>query len=140
MDRFQLCRALRSAGVPQAYYEIPDCPHGPHLADRYFVEERAGVWVVGVHERGRREVFERFADEDGACRWLYDRLTDEGPSPVAATPEEMDTLLHDGDGIQRRAREQFERALAEARRQPPQEPPAADSGPAADRQSPDSPS
>ncbi|WP_454130590.1 hypothetical protein [Kitasatospora aureofaciens] len=41
----------------------------------------------------------------------------------------MDALLHDSDGIQRRAREQFERALAEARRRTLQEPAAAD-GPA----------
>ncbi|MFF9646380.1 hypothetical protein [Kitasatospora aureofaciens] len=126
MDRFQLRRALRAAGVPQPYYEIPGCPGGPHRADRYFLEERAGVWVVGVHERGGREVLERFTDEDRACRWLYDRLTDRGPAPVPATPEEMDALLHDSDGIQRRAREQFERALAEARRRTLQEPAAAD--------------
>ncbi|MFH9354530.1 hypothetical protein [Kitasatospora sp. NPDC017646] len=126
MDRFQLCRALRAAGVPQAYYEIPGCPRGPHRADRYFLEERAGAWVVGVDERGQREVFERFADEARACRWLYDRLTDAGPAPVPATPEEMDALLRDSDGIQRRAREQFERALAEARRRAPREPGAGD--------------
>ncbi|MFD8706815.1 hypothetical protein ACFV1W_30140 [Kitasatospora sp. NPDC059648] len=129
MDRFQLCRALRAAGVPQPYYEIPGCPRGPNRADRYFLEERAGMWVVGVRERGGREVLEHFTDEDRACRWLYDRLTDEGPSPVPATSEEMDALLHDGDAIQRRAREQFERALAKARRQNLREP-AADDGPA----------
>ncbi|MFI1162600.1 hypothetical protein ACH4UM_03080 [Streptomyces sp. NPDC020801] len=117
MDRSQLCKALRAAGVPEAYYEIPGCTHGPHLAaDRYFLEERGGLWCVGVHERGTREVVERFTDEDRACRWLHDRLTDEGPASVQATPEEMDALLHHSDGIQRRAREELERALAEARR------------------------
>ena len=124
MDRFQLCQALRAAGVPEAYYEIPGCPHGPHLADRYFLEECADLWCVGVHERGSREVFERFTDEDRACRWLYDRLTGEGPPPVPATPAEMDALLHDSDGIQRRAREELERALAEARRRTCEKPPA----------------
>ncbi|MEU4876293.1 hypothetical protein [Streptomyces sp. NPDC021608] len=114
MDRFELCRALRSAGVPEAYYEIQDCPHGPHTADRYFLEERGGLWAVGVHERGTREVHEWFTDEDRACRWLHDRLTDEGPRPVPATAEEMDRLLHDADGIRRRAREALDRALSEA--------------------------
>ncbi|MET7380876.1 hypothetical protein ABZT08_18990 [Streptomyces sp. NPDC005526] len=128
MDRFQLCRALRAAGVPETYYEIPGCTHGPHPpTDRYFLEERGGVWVVGIHERGSREVLERFPDEDGACRWLHDRLTDEGPPPVPATPEEIDALLHDSEGIQRRAREEFERALAESRRRT-HEGPAADDG------------
>ncbi|MGW3167434.1 hypothetical protein ACWC9Q_32300 [Streptomyces sp. NPDC001142] len=129
MDRFELCRALRAAGVPEAYYEIPDCPRGPCPADRYFLEERVGLWFVGVHERGRRGVLGHFTDEDRACQWLYDRLTDEGPAPVPATPEEMDVLLHDSDGIQRRAREELERALAEDRCRPREEPPGGD-GPA----------
>lgn len=116
MDRFQLCRALRAAGVPDALYEIPGCQQGPYPADRYFLEERPGVWVVGVHERGSRKVLEQFADQDGACRWLLNRLTDEGPPPVPAAEEEADALLHDSDVIQRRAREEFERALAEGRR------------------------
>jgi hypothetical protein len=116
MDRFQLCQALRAARVPDAYYEIPGGPHAPYSADRYFLEERATVWVVGVHERGSKKVLERFAHEDEACQWLFDRLTDEGPPPVPATSEEAAALLHGSDDIQRRARREFERALAEARR------------------------
>lgn len=116
MDRFQLCRALRAAGVPDSYYEIPGCSQGPFPVDHYFLEERAGEWVVGVHERGARDVSARFPDEDGACRWLYDRLTEPRPDPVPATAEELDTLLRDSEGIQRRAREQFDRAFAEAQR------------------------
>ncbi|MFE1248781.1 hypothetical protein [Streptomyces sp. NPDC058735] len=123
MDRFELCRALRAAGVPEAYYEVPGCPGGPSADDRYFLEERDGLWCVGVHERGSREVFERFADEDRACRWLLDRLTDRGPAPVPLTPEERELLLHDSDGIQRRAREELERALAEAGRRTGEQPP-----------------
>lgn len=116
MDRFQLCRALRAAGVPETYYEIPGCTHERRpVTDRYFLEQRGGQWVVGVHERGTREVLERFPAEDRACRWLHERLTAEGPPPVPATPAETEALLHDSDGIQRRAREEFERALAEAR-------------------------
>ncbi|RRR78232.1 hypothetical protein [Streptomyces sp. RP5T] len=122
MDRFELCRALRSAGVPEAYYEIQDCPHGPHMTDRYFLEERGGLWAVGVHERGTREVWERFTDEDQACRWLHDRLTGEGPPPEPPTPEEMDQLLRDGEGIQRRAREALDQALTEARGRTTEEP------------------
>jgi hypothetical protein len=116
MDRFQLGDALRAAGVPDAYYEIPGSPHGPYSADRYFLEERAGVWVVGVHERGSTKVLERFAGQDEACQWLLDQLTDRGPSPVPATSEEVAALLHGSDDIQRRAREDFQRALARARR------------------------
>ncbi|MGW3630006.1 hypothetical protein ACWD7F_07575 [Streptomyces sp. NPDC005122] len=86
MDRFELCQALRAAGVPSAYYEIPDCPGDHRAADRYFLEERDGEWVVGVHERGRREVFERFTEEARACGWIYDRLADEGPAPGSGQP------------------------------------------------------
>lgn len=122
MDRFQLCQALRAAGIPEAYYEIPGipgipgCPHGPYSADRYFLEEHAEAWVVGVNERGRKKVLERFAHEDEACGWLFGRLTDQGPAPVPTTSEEAAALLHGSDDIQRRAREEFERALAESRR------------------------
>ncbi|MFJ4927167.1 hypothetical protein [Streptomyces sp. NPDC088736] len=86
MDRFMLCRALRAAGVPSGYYEIPDCPGEHRAADRYFMEEHDGEWLVGVHERGRRDVFERFTDETRACEWLYDRLVDEAPAPEPDRP------------------------------------------------------
>ncbi|WP_432097565.1 hypothetical protein [Streptomyces sp. bgisy100] len=112
MDRFQLCAALRAAGVPAAHYEIPDCPGGRHPTESYFLRAGESAWLVGVHERGERRVLERFTDEDAACRWLYDRLTYEGPPPTGLTPEERDELLHDSDGIQRRARRELDRALA----------------------------
>jgi hypothetical protein len=121
MDRFQLCEALRATGVAAGLYEIPGCPShpgGPRTADRLYLEEQAGQWVVGVHERGRRQVVERFPDEARACRYLYDRLTEAGPPPVPLTPEETEKLLHDSESIQRRAREQLAQAL-EADRRPP---------------------
>ncbi|TJZ98413.1 hypothetical protein [Actinacidiphila oryziradicis] len=127
MDRHQLCDALRAAGVPAGYYEIPGCPGGPRPSDHYFLDERDGRWVVGVHERGRREVYASFADEDRACRWLYERLTDEGPPHSRPTPAEAEGLLHDSESIQRRAREELERALAAAaRRKASKEHPADD--------------
>ncbi|MEW2412955.1 hypothetical protein AB0953_04390 [Streptomyces sp. NPDC046866] len=126
MDRFELYEALRAAGVPEAYYEIPGHPGGPHPVDRYFLEEREGAWVVGIHERDRREVLERFGDEHAACAWLHARLTDEGPLPEPATAEELEALLHDGEAVRRRAREDLERALAEARRRSPGHPGPAD--------------
>ncbi|MFF9364968.1 hypothetical protein [Streptomyces griseoluteus] len=92
------------------------------MTDRYFLEERGGLWVVGVHERGTREVWERFTAEDQACRWLHDRLTDEGPPPEPPTPEEMDQLLHGGEGIQRRAREELDQSLAETHGRTTEEP------------------
>lgn len=116
MDRYQLRAALRAAGVSPGMYEIAGFPGGPWPADRYFLEEQAGEWVVGVQERGVREVLERFADEDRACGRLLRLLTDPGPPPSPLTPEETGRLLHDSEGIQRRAREQLARALDAARR------------------------
>ncbi|MEU4087003.1 hypothetical protein [Streptomyces aureus] len=115
MDRFALCRALVEAGVPAALYEIADCPGDHRAADRYFLAGRAGDWTVGVHERGVREVFEHFADEDAACRWLYDRLLapERAPAPGPEAP------AGPGPGpeeLQRRADEDLETALAEQRR------------------------
>ncbi|MFD3440471.1 hypothetical protein ACFWU3_23530 [Streptomyces sp. NPDC058685] len=81
-----------------------------------YLTQRDDEWIVGVHERGRREVVETFADERRACAWLYERLTDEGPPPARPTVEERDELLHDSAGIERRAQEQLDRALAEKQR------------------------
>ncbi|WP_406002838.1 hypothetical protein [Streptomyces sp. NBC_00829] len=123
MDRHELCEALRAAGVPAGVYEIPDCPGppgGPRSADRLYLEEQAGEWVAGVQQRGVRTVLKRFPDEDQACRAVYVELTDEGPQPSPLTPEETEELLHDSEGIQRRAREGLARALeATARQSPP---------------------
>lgn len=128
MDRRRLCEALSAAGVPAGLYEIADCPGslgGPRPEDRLYLEEQAGEWVVGVQQRGMRTVLERFPDEDRACRSLYAQLTGSSSlpsspsSPSPLTPEETEELLHDSEGIQRRAREQLARAL-EAARRPPQ--------------------
>jgi hypothetical protein len=116
MDRHQLCEALRAAGVAAGLYEITGCPDGPWHAEHLFLEEQAGQWVVGVHERGRRTVLERFPDQDRACRYLYDTLTEAGPPPVPLTPGETEQLLHDSESIQRHAREQLAQALESARR------------------------
>jgi acetyl esterase/lipase len=130
MDRHELCDALRAAGVPAAYYEIPGCPGGPRPSDHYFLEERDGRWLVGVHERDTRDVHESFPDEAQACRWLYDRLTYQGPPPSRPTLAEAEELLHDSEGIARRAREELDQALAAAaRRKAAGEPPTdGDSG------------
>ncbi|MFB7247623.1 hypothetical protein CW362_32455 [Streptomyces populi] len=113
MDRFALYRALGAARVPAASYEIVDCP-GPRLAaDRYFLDGHAGDWAVGVHERGNREVFERFADEDEACRWMYDRLVVTEPASV---PEEPVGRVPDPGALQRQADDDLEAALAAMRR------------------------
>ena len=113
MNRYELHRALRAAGVPDASYEISGCTHGPYPADRYFLQERpGGVWAVGVHERGTREVLARFPTESEACAWLHTRLTTPAPPPTAPTPEETESLLHP-EAAQQQAREAYERALAE---------------------------
>ncbi|MFI1397535.1 hypothetical protein [Streptomyces sp. NPDC020681] len=126
MDRHQLCEALSAAGVPAGLYEIADYPGPPGVPrpeDRLYLEKQAGEWVVGVQQRGVRTVLERFPDEDQACRSLYAKLTDRGPPISPLTPEETEELLHDSEGIQRRAREQLARALDAAR-----EPPKGDTG------------
>ncbi|WSQ14616.1 hypothetical protein OG604_46605 [Streptomyces sp. NBC_01231] len=123
MDRHQLCEALSAAGIPAGLYEITDCPGssgGPRPEDRLYLEEQAGEWVVGVQQRGMRTVLERFPDEDRACRSLYAELTDRSPPPSPLTAEETEELLHDSEGIQRRAREQLARALEASAQQPPQ--------------------
>ncbi|MET8098426.1 hypothetical protein ABZV29_18355 [Streptomyces sp. NPDC005236] len=114
MDRFALCRTLQAAGVPPASYEIADCPGGHRAADRYFLDGHEGDWTVGVHERGTREVFERFADEGEACRWLRDRLLG-GEPPArdpADAPGEPAGPGSDPEALQRRADDELEAALA----------------------------
>ncbi|WP_055587611.1 hypothetical protein [Peterkaempfera griseoplana] len=111
MDRHRLHEVLREAGVPEGRYEIQGCPGGPWPADRLYLEEQGGRWVVGVHERGRREVLERFEDEDRACRRFYRMLTDEGPPPVPLSAAEAERLLRSGEDVQRGAREEPASAL-----------------------------
>ncbi|MFD5820054.1 hypothetical protein [Streptomyces sp. NPDC127038] len=121
MDRFALCRTLREAGVPAASYEIADCPGVRRAADRWFLDGHDGDWTVGVHERGAREVFERFTDEDEACRWLHDRLLggeppapDPAPAsrPPAAGEPAGPVPGPDPEELQRRADAELEAALA----------------------------
>ncbi|MFJ6836757.1 hypothetical protein [Streptomyces sp. NPDC091209] len=116
MDRFALCRALAAAGVPAASYEIVDCPGGHRAADRYFLQGHDGDWTVGVHERGTHQVFERFADEGEACRWIHDRLIAGEPSAPEPPPAAPAGQGRDPEALQRQADEELERALAELRR------------------------
>ncbi|MFE1286174.1 hypothetical protein [Streptomyces sp. NPDC058751] len=127
MDRFALCRALREARVPATSYEIVDCPSPHRAADRYFLDGRAGDWTVGVHERGARQVFERFTEEDAACRWIHDRLLGGEPPATDPAPEEPAGPETDPGALQRQADDDLEAALAELRRgaagKPGEEPP-----------------
>ncbi|WP_328553317.1 MULTISPECIES: hypothetical protein [unclassified Streptomyces] len=116
MDRFALCRALEAAGVPAASYEIADCPGGHRADDRYFLQGHAGDWTVGVHERGTDQVFERFTDEEEACRWIYGRLTAEPPPATEPAPGEPTGPGRDPEALQRQADEELERALDELSR------------------------
>jgi hypothetical protein len=116
MDRFALCRALDAAGVPAASYQIADCPGGHRAADRYFLEGHDGDWTVGVHERGTHQVFERFADEDEACRWIYDRLVAGEPSATEPAPAAPAGPGVDPEALQRQADDELEQALSELRR------------------------
>lgn len=96
MDRQELSEALRAAGVPAGLYEIDGCPGPPsgtpRPEDRLYLEEDATGWVVGVRQRGVRTAWERFPDEDRACRGLYARLTDPGPPSVPLTAQERRRL------------------------------------------------
>ncbi|MFE2302833.1 hypothetical protein ACFXAW_32115 [Streptomyces sp. NPDC059445] len=132
MDRFSLCRALEAARIPATSYEIVDCP-GRHLAaDRYFLDGHEGDWTVGVHERGARQVFERFTGEDEACRWIHDRLLGGPPPAAASAPGEPAAPPPDPEALQRQADDDLEAALAELLRgtagtpgeEPPESPPA----------------
>ncbi|WP_329301735.1 hypothetical protein OG410_28590 [Streptomyces sp. NBC_00659] len=118
MDRFALCRALEEAGVPATSYEIADCPGRHRAADRYFLDGHDGDWTVGVHERGTRQVFERFADEGEACRWIHDRLLGGEPSPThpAPAPGEPAGPGPDPEALRRQADDELEAALTELRR------------------------
>ncbi|MDF3300726.1 hypothetical protein [Streptomyces tropicalis] len=111
MDRTELVEALRAAGVPDAFYEVPGVPglaSAPAQVDAsYFLRRDGDDWVVGLHERGQDRDVRRFGDEDAACRDLLDRLAP-APSPAPGPAAPLDELLADSEGIQRRAWEDFE--------------------------------
>jgi hypothetical protein len=87
MNRISLREKLRAEGVADGRYELT----GLHKADRadlgfYFLESREGAWVVGMAERGRRDVMARFGTEAEACDYLYQKLTWREPAPIVQTP------------------------------------------------------
>src|SRR5690242_14431339 len=91
MDRMELRDRLRRAGIPDDMYELTGMHSGSRSDLSFpFLEERSGEWVVGVEERGRRGVMSRFATEDEACRFLYDRLVREvaAPPPAPQSPQD----------------------------------------------------
>ncbi|MFF8534580.1 hypothetical protein ACF07B_22030 [Streptomyces sp. NPDC015532] len=122
MDRFALCRALEEAGVPAASYEIADCPGRHRAADRYFLDGHDGDWSVGVHERGTRQVFERFTDEGEACRWIHDRLLGGEPTATDTVPGDPAGPEPDPEALRRQAEDDLEAALAELCRRAAEQP------------------
>ncbi|MFD3455714.1 hypothetical protein ACFWVC_26500 [Streptomyces sp. NPDC058691] len=111
MDRRELCEALASAGVPGGLYEVPGF-HEFDLRppDLMYLRQEGDAWVVGNFERGVHDPHRRFDNEDTACRYLYDRLTNRGPGPGPGADEEMEAVLRDREEIRRAAEEAYDRA------------------------------
>lgn len=114
MDRRELVDLLRQTPVPEAFYDIPGV-HTPRMRPDafYFLRREADGWVIGVCDRAQDIVLSRFDTEHDACRHLYDKLVRSYSPPSPDADEHMEGVLRDRDEIQRRAWEQFERALRE---------------------------
>ncbi|MFB7334945.1 hypothetical protein ACFC00_25335 [Streptomyces adustus] len=108
MDRADLAGRLREAGVPDAFYDIPGVHEVSVQPDAYyFLERAADAWTVGLRQRSRDSVMERFATEAEACAYLYDTLLRALASPPGP-PESLDELLADPEEIQRQAWADFD--------------------------------
>ena len=117
MDLAELDAALQRSGVPGHTYELQGVHQPPdYPLEFYFLRRRSDEWVVGIYERSQYKVMVRFADEEGACRYLYAKLTDKGPGPTPLSAEEAQQILDDSQEIQRLAWESFERARREQTR------------------------
>jgi len=108
MNRAELVERLRNADVPEALYEIPGVHDVPVQLDAfYFLRREADAWVVGLRQRSRDQVMERFVTEAGACEYLYREITRVPPPEPDGSLEE---LLADSEQMQQQAWEDFERA------------------------------
>lgn len=113
MDRTELRDRLRRLGIPDDLYELTGMHSGSRSDLSFpFLEQRSGEWVVGVEERGRRGVVRRFATEDEACRFLYDRLVREATAPPPAPQRPQD------EERGRRITEELVRKLKDRSRRP----------------------
>ncbi|MER5597190.1 hypothetical protein [Streptomyces sp. NPDC002265] len=109
MDRADLVGRLREAGVPDAFYDIPGVHEVSVQPDAfYFLEREADAWAVGLRQRSRDSVMERFATEAQACAYLYDALL-RALAPPPGPAESLDELLADPEEIQRQAWADFDR-------------------------------
>ncbi|GLY63617.1 hypothetical protein [Amycolatopsis taiwanensis] len=111
MNRVELEEALRRAGVPEAEYLIPGVSRPCELRlDAYYVlRAEDDGYLITLYERGVERPLARFRTEDRACRHLYDLLS-RRPSPPPDSAEIIADLMAHRDEIQRRAREQYDRA------------------------------
>jgi hypothetical protein len=81
VDRRDLRRRLVAAGVPDGVYEIAgEHEPVPPAPDFVFLRPdrgrgRSRRWEVGVYERGRHTVSNRYPTEDAGCRALWRLLT-----------------------------------------------------------------
>ncbi|MFE1785170.1 hypothetical protein ACFW9F_22010 [Streptomyces sp. NPDC059506] len=120
MNRNELARALRQAGVADVLYEIPGV-HEPRTRSdvHYFLRREPGSWVVGVSERAEEDFARRFPTEDEACRYLFGLLdpSTRPPRPPDAAERVAEVLGHSQE-IQREAWEQFGRGRRERERPP----------------------
>jgi hypothetical protein len=112
MNRIELDEALHAAGVPEAEYLILGVSQpSPLRLDAYYVlREADDGFLVTVYERGAENPVAGFRTEDGACRYLYDRLTRRGPAPPPDSAEIIADLMAHRDEIQYRARQDYDRA------------------------------
>ncbi|MFD7874220.1 hypothetical protein ACFV5G_08880 [Streptomyces sp. NPDC059766] len=109
MDRADLVARLREAGVPDAFYDIPGVHEVSVQPDAfYFLEREADAWAVGLRQRSRDSVMERFATEAQACAYLYDALL-RALAPPPGPAESLDELLADPEEIQRQAWADYDR-------------------------------
>ncbi|MFF9012320.1 hypothetical protein ACF09C_05005 [Streptomyces sp. NPDC014870] len=74
MNRAELARALRAAGVPEEQFWIEGvhepAPTPPDFLYLRFLPD--GLWEVGVYERGRHEPVAVHATEAEACAHVRD--------------------------------------------------------------------
>ncbi len=113
MNLASLRAALDRAGVPEADYVVNARPGRParRAGDHLYLDSlgEAG-WAVGQHERGQDTRLRVFADEDAACRFLYARLTEQGPPPGPGASERLAAISEDAAEIERLAWERFRAA------------------------------
>ena len=89
MNCLELVGRFETRGTRRADYWIEGVTPWLPPADAYCLGYFGGEWLVDYNDHGRVDVLARFGqDEDAACAWLWNKVTEPPPKAYKLTRQE----------------------------------------------------